>query len=205
MAADWSTTINKFKGIAQKPTPTYKGNLDAEFDKQTALQAQMAQQRAMNSIQGIMQGITTTGSIPYSPPVKERNFEFCPPDQKVDWGKFAMWLRGFLAGVEGKPLTAEDIAKIMEKLAYVDPDRVPSYQPKTDYPDYQQPGQFIPYHIPAAQPQWVYNDSNTTVKPQWIADAGNAQLLNNLKFYANTIDRPDANSLVSAATAKPAV
>ena len=42
--------------------------------------------------------------------------------ETLEWAKFAMWLRGFLGALEGKELTAEDISKIMEKLAIVDPE-----------------------------------------------------------------------------------
>jgi len=42
--------------------------------------------------------------------------------EPIEWAKFCMWLRGYLNAIEGKKLTAEDSAKIMEKLATVDPE-----------------------------------------------------------------------------------
>lgn len=45
-----------------------------------------------------------------------------PEIEPIEWAKFCMWLRGYLGAVEGKQLTADDTAKIMEKLATVDPE-----------------------------------------------------------------------------------
>lgn len=92
----------------------------------------------------------------YNQPAPDPNAEALKlAKDQLDWAKFAMWLRGFLAAVEGQPLTPETVGKIMEKLATVDPERRLSYTP-LDYGAY--PGAYPQY--PASQP-WQYQPSVT--------------------------------------------
>lgn len=88
---------------------------------------------------------TTTPNITISP--NEIDPSFMQTTEQIDWAKFAMWLKGFLSALEGKPLAPEDVEKIMEKLAYVDPDKKLSYQTWISNTTAQyrgmQPGSFI--------------------------------------------------------------
>lgn len=86
--------------------------------------------------------------------------------ETLEWAKFAMWLRGFLGALEGKQLTSEDVGKIMEKLATVDPDSQNRRYEQFAYPHYNPPVQpAIPtYTTPSlpSVPLWVYKPSITT-------------------------------------------
>lgn len=87
-------------------------------------------------------------------PAAGHGFKTTKDDGKVDWAKFAMWLRGFLAAVEGQPLTPETVAKIMDKLATVDPDRQLSYN-NNDY-DFLKAIQNIPVYPQPAAPTYPW-------------------------------------------------
>lgn len=91
-------------------------------------------------------------------------------DETIEWAKFCMWLRGFLQAVEGKELTAEDTAKIMEKLATVDPDSQNWSYDKPMWPaqplqPHPQPGvvpnPFVMNTPIGAPPIWTYQGSTT--------------------------------------------
>lgn len=102
---------------------------------------------------------------------------FGSKDDKIDWAKFTMWLKGFLSALEGKPLTPEDTAKIMERLAHVDPDRQLAYNKPHDW--------FQPVVYPQAPqtPTWVSPNSSGTVT--W-KDQSQIDLINEL--YVNALN-----------------
>jgi hypothetical protein len=88
-------------------------------------------------------------------------------EETIEWAKFCMWLRGYLSALEGKELTCEDSAKIMEKLATVDPDS--QLQRIYDAPNpYGSPFQPLPPPPPTGQPplwtapQWTVTTTTTT-------------------------------------------
>lgn len=80
--------------------------------------------------------------------------------EPLEWAKFAMWLRGFLGALEGKQLTSEDVGKIMEKLATVDPDSQNWRYEQLPSPHYIPPVQPAIPSLPSV-PTWVYNPSIT--------------------------------------------
>lgn len=166
--------------------------LNAELGKQSAIRAQQKQQQIMNHyagqpgqyINGGSTGsYTSTGS---SLTVKKPNhgFKTTKDDGKVDWAKFAMWLRGFLAGIEGQPLTPESVGKIMDKLATVDPDRNLSYMKELDdlfanipvYP--QSPPQISHYQYPNTYPNSGGWTAQTPDPNSWLTMIYNANLPN---------------------------
>ena len=90
--------------------------------------------------------------------------------ETLEWAKFAMWLRGFLNAVEGKELTKEDVDKVMEKLATVDPESqgwryddpnpyIPQPQPFQPHPGIGSPVWPAPN---TGGGQWTYRDSVTS-------------------------------------------
>ena len=89
--------------------------------------------------------------------------------ETLEWAKFAMWLRGFLGALEGKELTSEDVGKIMEKLATVDPESqgwryddpnpyIPAPQPYQPHPGIGSPV----WPAPNTGGGWTYRDSITS-------------------------------------------
>ena len=92
--------------------------------------------------------------------------------ETLEWAKFAMWLRGFLNAVEGKELTKEDVDKVMEKLATVDPESqgwryedqpnqyIPQPQPYNPHPGIGSP--VWPPNTGGTGGQWTYRDSVTS-------------------------------------------
>lgn len=81
--------------------------------------------------------------------------------ETLEWAKFAMWLRGFLGALEGKQLAPEDIDKIMEKLAVVDPESQNWRYEQPAYPYYNPPVQPAVPRPTTTVPTWVYNPSTT--------------------------------------------
>jgi hypothetical protein len=163
---------------------------------------------------GFMQPVTVAQAA-----APEKNFEFCKDGGPVDWAKFTMWLRGFLSAIEGQPLTPESVGKIMEKLAYVDPERKLSYtqdpfeqrlQDMLKLADLQkqqqqqQIGQPYPQIYPHHQyipNQWVSNPQICTPDDRpdrWLTTTGK-QLLNDLKVYcSNAVSKQPANSAAAS-------
>lgn len=107
------------------------------------------------------------------------NYGFKTDDgNKVDWAKFAMWLRGFLAAVEGQPLTPESVSKIMEKLATVDPDKNLSYH--SQWPE------FRPAEIFPSKDLSTVNWDQINWQPI-LCDDNTIHILNNANIQSSTI------------------
>ena len=90
--------------------------------------------------------------------------------ETLEWAKFAMWIRGFLQALEGKELTSEDVGKIMDKLATVDPESqnwrfdepnpyIPQPQPYVPHPGIGTPTWPAPN---TGDGQWTYRGSVTS-------------------------------------------
>jgi hypothetical protein len=129
----------------------------------------------------------TTGNITLQNGTAKQDFGFnTAKDDKVDWSKFAMWLRGFLAAIEGQSLSPESVGKIMDKLATVDPDKKLSYQP--DVLDWMKN---IPQYVPPPpqiSPWVVPNTAGTSLPPQ-------SQQLQDIqwKIYCESLSNDIAN------------
>lgn len=82
------------------------------------------------------------------------------PSETIEWAKFCMWLRGYLSAIEGKELTSEDSAKIMEKLATVDPDS----QARRIYDPAPNPyiSPYSPLPSAGGEPPWTYTTGTNT-------------------------------------------
>jgi len=89
--------------------------------------------------------------------------------ETLEWAKFAMWLRGFLGALEGKELTAEDVSKVMDKLATVDPEsqnwKFDQVNPQA-YPPQPMPpiNPVKPWGTPIGGPHWTYRGSTTNAE-----------------------------------------
>jgi len=109
--------------------------------------------------------------------------------ETLEWAKFAMWLRGFLGALEGKELTAEDVGRVMEKLATVDPESQnwrfdPAINPHQYIPPAPQPFAPIkPWSAPNTG-QWTYRGETTT----------KAEDIERMKTYLESIQTTDGTT-----------
>ncbi len=140
-------------------------------------------------------------------------------DEKVDWAKFAMWLRGFLAAIEGQPLTPDSVSKIMDKLAYVDPDKKLSYGQSDPFDflknlppqsPHQHPLTYPPLGGPVTVQPWV--KPNTTgswqgaqLEDQWTIYNDHAKNtltnIHNANVRINNSTKPNTKLVTAATTA----
>jgi hypothetical protein len=90
------------------------------------------------------------------------------PSETIEWAKFCMWLRGYLSAIEGKELTSEDSAKIMEKLATVDPDS----QARRIYDPAPNPyiSPYSPLPSAGGEPPWTYTTGTNTTGTNTTSD-----------------------------------
>lgn len=190
--------------ITQKSYQAGVNAATAAAAKQIHQQNMYMQQISLSNGTG---SLTTTGST------KKKNYGFdTNKDEKVDWAKFAMWLRGFLSAIEGQPLTPESVGKIMDKLAYVDPDKKLSYAPDDDFAEALRRLQYNPPAYPQpirAQPTWVspntsggtagngnWQNAQLAHDPSWKISLDAGDLKNAIaQIYNANIHSPNLNSI----------